>query len=183
MPLATPFDPREVEPCGEVSRRLVGGRESRYPAPMVENGWKLYLDLAARLVALAGFFALVWLVGLLWPPGAPPPAAIPVAAPVAAPTIVEPVAPATAPVQVSEMPGPVPEAAPPSESAAPPPVPEAAAPSESAAPPPALQLAPPPPAMPATVAPRELRPASVSDARLLNLLELRRIERTPRRQR
>jgi hypothetical protein len=179
MPPRFTFDRREVEPWGEACRRLVGGRESSYPAPMVENGWKLYLDLAARLVALVGFLALVWLVGLLWPPGAPPPAAIPVAAPLAAPTIplaaptiVEPAAPATAPVQVAETPGPVPEAAPPSESFAPP--------SEPAPPPPALVVAPKPPPI---VVPRELRPESMSDAHLLNLLELRRIERTARRQR
>jgi hypothetical protein len=131
--------------------------------------------LAPRLVALTGFLALVWLAGRLWAPGAPPPAAISVVAPVAAPAMAEPVAPAVSPVPVSEMPRPAPEA---SEPAAPPPAAEA----PPASPPP-LEFAPPPPATPAIAAPRDLRPEYMSDARLLNLLELRRNERMPRRQR
>jgi hypothetical protein len=134
--------------------------------------------LAPRLVALAGLLALVWLVGRVWAPGALPPAAIPVAAPVAAPAIAEPVAPAMSPVPVSEMPGPAPEVAPMSDPAAP--LPAAEAPPAS---PPSLEFAPPPLAMPAITAPRDLRPEDMSDAQLLNLLELRRIERMPRRQR
>jgi hypothetical protein len=134
--------------------------------------------LAPRLVALAGLLALVWLVGRLLAPGAPPPAAIPVAAPVAAPAIAEPAAPAASSAPVPEMPGPASEAAPMSEPAAP--LPAAEAPPAS---PPSLEFAPPPPAMPAIAAPRDLRPEDVSDAQLLNLLELRRIERMPRRQR
>jgi hypothetical protein len=141
--------------------------------------------LAPRLVALAGFLALVWLVGRMWPPAAPPPAAIPVAAPVAAPAIVEPVAAAMAPLPASEKPGPAPEAAPPSESFAPPSEPAAPPPSPEAAPasPASLEFAPPPPAVPAIVEPRELNPERMNDARLLNLLELRRIKRMPRQQR
>jgi hypothetical protein len=79
---------------------------------------------------------------------------------------------------VPEMPGPASEAAPMSEPAAP--LPAAEAPPAS---PPSLEFAPPPPVMPAIAAPRDLRPEDVSDAQLLNLLELRRIERMPRRQR
>jgi hypothetical protein len=133
--------------------------------------------LAPRLVALAGVLALVWLVGRLWAPGAPPPSAIPAAPPVAAPAIVEPVAPAMSPAPVAEMPAPAPEAAPMSDPA---PLPAAEAPPAS---PPVLEFAPPPPAMPAIAAPRDLRPEEMSDAQLLNLLELRRIAQMPRRQR
>jgi uncharacterized protein involved in copper resistance len=116
-----------------------------------------------RLAALAGFLALVWFVGRLWAPGAPPPAAIPAAAPAEAPAIAEPAAPAMSPLPVSEPAVRLPAAE----------APPAAAPS--------LEFA--PSAIPADAAPRELRPEDMSEAQLLNLLELRRIERMPHRQR
>jgi hypothetical protein len=146
--------------------------QGQRPQPLRHISW----ILAPRLVALAGVLALTWLVGLLWPPGAPPPAAIPVAAPVDTPAIVvPPVAPAMAPVPASERPGPAPDAAAPSE--------PFALPSEPAAPPAALELAPLPPSMPAIAALPEPPLEPMSDARRLNLLELRRIERTLRRPR
>jgi hypothetical protein len=124
-----------------------------------------------RLAALAGFLALVWFVGRLWAPGAPPPAAIPAAAPAEAPAIAEPAAPAMSPLPVSE-----PEAPPMPEPAVR--LPAAEAPPAAA---PSLEFA--PSAIPADAAPRELRPEDMSEAQLLNLLELRRIERMPHRQR
>lgn len=139
--------------------------------------------LAPRLVALAGALALAWFAGRPWhqtplpaaipaaapptaavPAAAPPPAANPAAASAAAPAIVAPVA-AVAPAPGSERPGPTP----------------AAAPSEPATPPLALELAPPPAVPASAVPPEELE--QMSDAQLLNRLELRRLERMPRRER